>query len=128
MINTEELIYKDLCYKLTGFAYEVDNTIGFGFAEKVYSDAFEELLKNNHIVYRREVYYPLKIGDKTIAQSYFDFLIEDKIVVELKVGGYKFKSVFQQIFQYLKISKLKLGMIIRFTENGVLIKRIPNLY
>lgn len=39
------LIFEDLTYKLNGFAYKIDNDLGFGYQEKIYSDAFESLLK-----------------------------------------------------------------------------------
>ncbi len=123
-----DLIYKELCYKLTGLAYEIDNTMGSGFEEKVYANAFEELLKREKIKYAREVYYPITINGKIIAKKFFDFLIEDKIVLELKCGENRYKNVCKQVFQYLKTSDLKLGLVVRFTKDGVLVKRIPNLY
>lgn len=128
MNRIDDLIYKDLCYKLVGFAFEVQNTLGSGLKEKVYADAFEEVLKNENIRYAREYYYPIKIRDKTIARRFFDFLIEDKIIIELKVGADNYREVCNQIFEYLKASDLKLGLIFRFTKEGVKTKRIPNIY
>lgn len=123
-----DLLYKDLCYELTGLAFKVDNALGFGFEEKIYANAFEELLKEAKINYKREVFFPVKMNGKTIAKRYFDFLIDNKIVVELKVGDNAYKAVCGQLFQYLKTSKLKLGLVLRFTRDGIKIKRIPNIY
>jgi GxxExxY protein len=122
-----ELLYKELSYAITGLAFDIDNAIGFGHREKIYADGFEELLKQNGIKYEREVYCPLKIGNKVIAKKYFDFKIEDKLIVELKTGDYMYKESCSQLFSYLKTSKLQLGLVIRFTKNGVKIKRIPNI-
>jgi len=117
-----------LSYKLTGLAYEVNDTIGPGQTEKIYADALAELLSREKIAFEREVYFPIKIENKIIKKYFFDFLVDKKIIVELKVSDIKFRSVCSQLFRYLKTSKIKLGLIYRFTNDGVRVKRIPNLY
>ena len=123
-----DLIYKDLSYKITGLIYEVSDLVGFGQNEKVYGDAFSLLLERDKINFQREIYFPIKIENKVIKKYYFDFLVDDKIVIELKATDINFKQACTQLFRYLKASNLKLGLIYRFTKNGVRIKRIPNLY
>ena len=123
-----ELLYKDLSYKVTGLIFEIDNLIGYGQNEQTYGDAFEELLKTNRLKYEREIYFPIKIGEKVIKKEFFDFLIDDKIVIELKISDRNYKKACTQLFQYLKSSGKKLGLIFRFTSEGVRVKRIPNYY
>lgn len=123
-----EIVYKELSYKLVGLAYEVYNSLGHSLKEKIYCDAYEELLKQEGITYVREFYFPLKIRGKTVAKGFFDYLIEGKIVLEFKVGGDKYIDAYRQIFDYIKSSDLKLGLIIRFTKDGVKVKRLANLY
>lgn len=125
--KTTKLLYEELSFKIHGLLFEVDNTIGSGQKEEVYSKGFEELLKREGIHYQRELYFPIKINDKIIAKRYFDFLIEDKIVLELKVANYQFRDSCTQLFQYLKTSHKKLGIIARFTKYGVRTKRILNI-
>ena len=124
----EEIIYKELSFKLIGLAYEVYNCLGYGLKEKIYADAFEELLKKDNIKYEREHFYPIKLRGETIGKRYFDFLIKDLLILELKVGGDKYYDAYRQLRDYLKSSGLKLGIIIRFTKDCVKVKRIPNLY
>ena len=123
-----DLIYKDLCYKVNGLAFEIFNTLGGELREKIYADAFEELLKREKIKYRREVYYPVLINGKVISKNYFDFVIDDILMIEIKKGSRDYRQVCTQLFQYLKTSNLKLGLVIRFTKDGARIKRVPNLY
>ncbi len=123
----KDLLYKELSYKLNGIAFEIMHLLSSGHREKVYSDAFEECLKRDKIPYQRELYYPIKINEKIIAQKYFDFLVDNKIVVEMKAGDKNYRDACYQLFDYLKFANLKLGLIIRFTNNGARIKRIPNL-
>jgi GxxExxY protein len=121
-----DLVYPELSYTIVGLAYKIDNQVGYGFDEKTYADLFEKLLIKEKIDYKRELYAPILIDDQVVKKRYLDFLISDKIVVEFKVGNGDFKSAFNQLFQYLKINNLKLGLIIRFTKSGVKIKRVPN--
>jgi len=123
-----EIIYKELSYQLIGLGYKVFNELGFGLSEKIYSVAYEKLLIDGKIPYQREAYCAIKINNELIAKNYFDFLIDEKIVVELKVGDRQYKDVCSQLLKYLKASNLKLGIIIRFMRDGVKVKRIINLY
>ncbi|OGD64083.1 hypothetical protein A2215_00085 [Candidatus Berkelbacteria bacterium RIFOXYA2_FULL_43_10] len=120
-----ELIYKDLSYKITGLIFEIDNIIGHGQSEKVYGDMFEKLLQREKITYKREVYFPIKVEGQLIKKCFFDFLINDKIIIELKANDINYKQVCSQLFKYLKTSNKKLGLIYRFTKGGVRTKRIP---
>ncbi|MEI8143068.1 MAG: GxxExxY protein [Candidatus Berkelbacteria bacterium] len=124
----DDLLYKELSYTLCGLAFDIDNKLGSGHSEKNYADALEILLKKNNISYAREVYSPMKIEGVVIKKKFFDFLIDNKIVLELKVSTTKYRDACRQLYQYLKSSNLKLGLIIRFTKDGVKIKRIPNIY
>ena len=123
-----ELLYKDLSYKITGLIFNIDNIIGYGQSEKTYGDAFQNLLEKEKIKFEREVYFPIVIEGKVIKKEFFDFLIEDKMIVELKISDQNYKKACTQIFQYLKSSGKKLGLIFRFTKDGVRVKRIPNYY
>jgi len=124
----EPLIYKELSYKLVGLAYEVNNALGEGMREDIYKDAYAVLLDKEKIGYAREHYYPIKIRDSLFAKRFFDFLVDDKIIIEFKVGGKAYLNAYKQLLEYLKVSKYKLGLIIRFTPDGVKVKRIANIY
>lgn len=123
-----ELIFKELSYQITGLVFEVFNLIGAGQSEKIYGDALAEMLSKEGIEFQRELYYPIKINDKVIKKQYFDFIVDDKIIIELKVNDKFYKQVCSQLFKYLKSSNHKLGIIYRFTNEGVRVKRIPNYY
>lgn len=57
-----------------------------------------------------------------------DFVVEDKIVLEIKRGDYFRRSNIDQIKGYLEATDLKLGILINFTNKGLKYKRIVNLY
>ncbi|PIS29970.1 MAG: hypothetical protein COT41_03880 [Candidatus Portnoybacteria bacterium CG08_land_8_20_14_0_20_40_83] len=65
--------------------------------------------------------------NKPIGIYYFDFLIDDKIVLEIKVRDYFSKKDITQLYSYLKAKNLKLGIIAHFTKTGVKFKRVANI-
>jgi len=123
-----QFIYKDLTFKLIGLAYEVFNSLGSDMKEASYKKAYALLLDKEEIKYSKEHHYPLKIRDQEFAKRFFDFLIDDKIIVEFKNGSKAYLDTYKQLLEYLRVSNYKLGLIIRFTVNGVKVKRIPNIY
>lgn len=121
-----DLIYKDLSYVLNGIAFQIDNSLGYGSREKIYCDAFETILTSKKITFKREISHNIKIENTVIAKRCFDFLIDDKIIMEIKIGDYRYREAYHQVLEYLKSSGIKLGLIVRFAPNGVRIKRILN--
>lgn len=69
---------------------------------------------------------PIEVEGKIVGRYFLDFVIEDKIVLELKVGEKISKRDFDQIKQYLMRSRLRLGLLVRFGRNGVKIYRVLN--
>ena len=64
--------------------------------------------------------------NKLIGKRILDFLVEEKIVVEIKKGNRFSKSHIDQVLEYLKINNLKLAILINFGSEGVMFKRIIN--
>lgn len=123
-----KLLYPKLSYQIIGFAYEVFNELGYGYREKYYQKAFEKLLINNKITYQKETPVKMYFQNEILSKQYLDFLIEDKIIIEIKVKDRFLKSNIQQIYSYLKTNDKKLGLLINFTHDGIKYKRILNLY
>jgi len=64
--------------------------------------------------------------NKLIGKRILDFLVEEKIVVEIKKGNRFSKPHIDQVLEYLKINNLKLAILINFGSEGVMFKRIIN--
>jgi len=71
---------------------------------------------------------PLKYKDVKVGSYFLDFLIDNKIVLEIKRGDYFRKVNIEQVYHYLVATDLALGVLAQFTGSGVRIKRILNLY
>ena len=123
----DKVIYKELSYNIIGSVFEVFKEMGYGFKERYYEDAIAKEFIRKNIKYKRQIPYKLMYKGEIIGMYRFDFLVEDKIILELKRVDYYSKSNITQALQYLKTSKLKLAILINITSNGAKFKRILNI-
>ena len=127
MLRRDDLVYPELSYLVMGCAFDVYNELGFGHHERYYQRAFAVSLLAKSIPYREQVYSPLKFKDKIIGKRFFDFLIDSKIIVELKKDNRFAKQHVDQVKEYLSGSNLKLAILINFTKTKVDYLRVVNL-
>lgn len=120
--NEIKIIESELSYKLTGLFFETHKQIGRFAREKQYGDFLESLFKQNEINYKREV--PISIGGSN--SNIVDFIVEDKIVIELKSKPFIGKSDYYQTRRYLDAANLELGLIVNFREIYLKPKRVLN--
>ena len=125
--KTIQLIYPDLSYKLVGILFTVFNELGYGYQEKYYQRAIAKVLKENKIEFKEQVYAPLEFKGERIGGYYLDFLIENRLILEIKKGDRFSKTNIDQVYSYLKRFNLKLGIIANFTRGGLKFKRIVNI-
>lgn len=91
-VTKEDLLYPELSFKLIGCAFEVYNELGPGHLEKFYQKAFVVALEKKKIAFKEQFYAPLFFQGQIIGKNFFDFLVENIIVVELKKGNNFSKS------------------------------------
>ncbi len=102
-----KLIYPELSYVLTGICFEAHNTLGRFAKEKQYNDYIEHALKNLKIPYQREL-------SKEQDGNRIDFLVDEKIILEIKAKKFVLKEDYYQIQRYLQAFNKKLGLLINF--------------
>jgi len=125
-LRRQDLVYPELSYQIIGCSFDVHNEIGGGHHEKYYQRALCEAFKKKRIKFKQQVYFPLYYDGKIIGQRYIDFLVEDKIIVELKKGNRYSKKHIDQVLNYMKSSNIKLAILINFGLNEVSFRRIVN--
>lgn len=122
----DKLIYPGLSYKIAGILFKVHNNLGKLCSEKQYSDLIEKYLRESNFLYEREkVLPPLFEGEKG-GRNKADFIIEDKIILEIKSKRIISKDDYFQIRKYLNVLKLKLGILVNFRSSYLHPKRILN--
>ena len=120
----EEILYKDLNYKIVGAAFEVYKTLGYGFLEKVYEKALLIELKLKGI--STESQYPIDVfyKDENVGDYRADILVENKIIVEIKAEKKYNPSHEAQLLNYLKATGMRVGILINFGEKKCEHKRL----
>ena len=121
--NTEQvptLIYPDLSYTLTGIFFYTHNTLGRYAREKQYGDLIAKKLIELKISFQRE----LMVGE---SGNRIDFLIDGKIVVELKAQRIITREDYYQLQRYLQESDIRLGLLVNFRSQYIKPMRIVKI-
>ncbi|HOK41906.1 MAG TPA: GxxExxY protein [bacterium] len=118
-INIEDnLLYKEDVYKIIGAAYEVYNELGNGFLEAVYQEALEIEFDLRKIPYISQKEINIKYKGRQLKQKYKpDYLVDNKIIVEIKGIPKLTNNEVTQIINYLKATGIKVGLLINFGNN-----------
>ncbi|MEP1488703.1 MAG: GxxExxY protein [Algibacter sp.] len=118
-----DLLYKNDTYKIIGICMAVHSELGKGFSEIVYGDALEIELIDNSINYSKEKTFDINYKGNLLPHKYkADFIINDKIVLEIKAISCLTSAHVKQTLNDLAVSKLKLGLLINFGEDSLNIK------
>ena len=120
-INTnKKIIYPELSYLITGICFNTHNELNRFSREKQYGDLIEKKLKEIKIPYKRE----LSISE---SGNIVDFLIDNKIIIELKAKRIITKEDYYQLQRYLQVLNIKLGIIVNFREKYLVPKRVVKI-
>lgn len=122
----EKYPHKELTRKIIGYCFDIYNKLGYGLPERVYQKALEQRLLKENVKFIREKYGNIKIDGAIIGKYFADFVIEGKLVIELKVRNEIYQGHIIQLLNYLKSENYSTGLLITFSKNGVLIKRVAN--
>lgn len=111
---------KDLVYKVNGAAIEVHKCLGPGLLESVYHKCLIQELQLRNIKFQSELAIPILYkGIEVNAELRCDFLIEDKLIVELK-SVTEMKPIFTaQILSYMNLLKVPMGLMIDFNVTNI---------
>ena len=123
-MGDDKILYRELSFKIVGCAIQVHRIIGPGFPEVVYERALElELLKQG-LGFERQKSYQVTYEGKPVGDFRADFVVEGKVILELKAVS-EIPVVFQrQLHSYLQASRLRLGILLNFGREKLETKRI----
>jgi GxxExxY protein len=121
-----EYKYSELTGKIIGCAMEVHNYLGNGFQEVIYQRALAHEFEIIKLVFAREVEIPIFYKQKNIGTRRVDFLIDDKICVELKALTKLEPVHLAQAINYLEAFNLEVGLLINFGNTKLEFHRLQN--
>ena len=118
------MLHSDITEKIIKAFYKVNNTLGFGFLEKVYENAMAiELRKIGCKVFQQKnikVYYE----NEEVGDYYADLLVDDLVIVELKASINFCEEHEAQLINYLKATKIEVGLLVNFGKKAEFKRKI----
>ncbi len=119
-----DFLYPELSYKIRGIFFAVYKTLGSLHKESVYQKALVSEFAKNNISFDREVELPVVYDGEEVGKYRADFVIDGKIIVEVKVSKFNSREFENQLFHYLATSGYRLAFLVNFGAlNKVYIKR-----
>lgn len=120
-----DLLYADETYAIIGACMEVHRHLGHGFLEAVYSEALMAEFEERDIPYEinKELTIEYK-GSPLLKKYYADFVCYDKILIEMKAVDKIAPPHTAQVLNYLKATKMRIGILANFGEASFNYKRI----
>ena len=122
--NEDEILYKDLSYKIVGLAMKVHSKLGYGFLEKVYENALMVLFRREGIEAKQQAPITVYFEEEAVGNYYADILVEDKVILEIKSVENIIDAHIAQTLNYLKATGLRLAIILNFSKEKLKYKRI----
>ena len=116
MNSMEPKKYKDIVYKIIGAAMEVHGELNWGLLEPVYNEALHLELLNRGIENEREVHLPCFYKNHQLDKHYQMDLVVGDVIVELKSVNELSSAHRAQLFNYLRLTKKPIGLLINFGE------------
>lgn len=118
-----KFLYKDLSYKVVGCFYEVYNELGPAHKEQIYNEALKIAFDEGDLKFNDKPRLKISFKEKVVGVYEPDFIIEDKIIVEIKSLLNLPKVYEKQLYYYLRGTKYKLGYLVNFGNESIDIRR-----
>lgn len=109
-----QLIHQELTNEIIGSFFAVYNTFGYGFLETPYVNALTFELRDRGLRVQREVPIELMYKGRKVGLYKADMVVENKVLVETKASGALSEADNRQLFNYLRASKLTVGLLLHF--------------
>jgi len=119
-----ELLYKELTFAIIGAAMKVHRLLGSGFLEAVYQKALAHELRARNIPFQEQVHLPVMYKGELVGDYIADFVIDGKLIVEIKAVS-RLNSVHQaQAMHYLTATGLRLALLLNFGAGSLEHRRV----
>ncbi len=113
-----------LTERVIASCFKAHSKLGPGFNERIYHNALIIALKEEGLKCETEKEFTVYFEDKRVGSLKLDLVVEDKVVIEIKALAANIPDVFKyQVLSYLKVSGLKVGLLINFGNKSCQIKR-----
>lgn len=126
MSRMAKIVEKELSYRIVGVLFEVHRELGGEYQEKYYQRAASKALQQAKLAFKEQIPVDLKYKDEKIGKYFIDFLVENKVVLELKASPTITAADIRQVLAYLKAARKELAIVANFRGPRLQYKRIVN--
>ena len=120
--------HSELTEKIIGAAMAVHSALGPGLDESIYENAMCLELVYLGINFEQQKRFPVHYRNKIVGTLITDLIIDNKVILELKVSGAISDQHMAQTLSYLSITKLQTALILNFKPASLSVKRVANIY
>ena len=118
-----DFLYEELTYKIIGVLFEVHKHLGPVHKENIYHEAIKIELANQGILFEEEKTLEVVYKGQRIGAYRPDFIIEDKVILEVKAVLRLAKAMLDQMYYYVRGSKYKIALLANFGSERLVVKR-----
>jgi len=120
------MLYKETTEKILNASFEVHKALGSGFLESVYEAALATEFDLQNISFERQKKLDVYYKNRTVKSFYADYLVEGRVLVELKAIRTYTENEIAQVLNYLKGGGIEVGLLLNFGSSSLQWKRLIN--
>lgn len=124
MVIDDNYKYTDVTQKIIKTFYQVYNTLGYGFLEKVYENAIIIELKSMEIDVEKQKPIKVYYKEQQVGEYYADLVIENSVIVELKAAESLCEEHEFQLINYLKATDIEVGLLLNFGKTPEIKRKV----
>ena len=118
------ILYEELSYKVRGCLFEVYNRLGTGFKETIYHNVLAKELRLKNISYESQKQLVIHYKEEKVGFYKPDFIIDTKIILEIKALPEITNVAENQLYNYLKATQYKVGFLVNFGDKLDIKRRV----
>jgi len=119
-----DLIQKALTERIIGAFYEVYNSLGYGFLEKVYENALCTELEHMSLTYEQQVPIGVQYRGRTVGEYFADLVVDKAVIVEVKAVKTVLPQHEAQLLNYLKATGIEVGLVLNFGPRAKVVRKV----
>lgn len=118
------MLHEEITDKILNAFFTVYKDLGYGFSEKVYENSM--IIEMNELGLTCEQQKPINVYYKNqmVGEYFADIIVNEKVIVELKAGSVLMSQHEAQLLNYLKATKLEVGLLVNFGETGTFKRKL----
>ncbi|MGI9455561.1 MAG: GxxExxY protein [Aeoliella sp.] len=119
-----QLLYGDVTEKIIEGYFQVDNTLGYGFLEKVYENSLVIALRTRGLIVQQQWAISVAFEGELVGDYFADLLVNDRVIVEIKSAEAIIPRHEAQLLNYLRATNIRVGLLVNFGPEPRFIRKV----